>query len=158
MKIAKRTVYSFAILLALLVGSWYYGKEVYIGELTAGVMKIGEETLVVEVAGTHASRMKGLSGREDLKEDTGLLFAFEQSGYHEFWMKDMKFPIDIIWLDSNFRIVDIKKGAEPSSYPEVFRPKEEAQYAVETISGFADKHKVNIGDKAVFIDHSLEKK
>ena len=59
---------------------------------------IGEKDILVEVADTVAKRTKGLSGKETLPENEGLFFIFKEIGKHPFWMKDMRFPVDIIWI------------------------------------------------------------
>src|SRR3989338_5701660 len=60
--------------------------------------KIGDQAVRVTVADTPESRERGLSGRDGLASDEGMLFVFQNDGYHTFWMKDMLFSIDIIWL------------------------------------------------------------
>ena len=72
----------------------------------------GEE-IPVEVADTLKKRSLGLGKRASLKKGWGMLFVFEKRKLHRFWMKDMHFPLDIIWLD-NHRIVHIINNAKPS--------------------------------------------
>src|SRR3989344_9082121 len=62
--------------------------------------------LLVEVADSEVERAQGLSGRKVLAEQTGILFVFPTAEQHAFWMKDMNFALDIIWLDKNWKIVD----------------------------------------------------
>ena len=71
----------------------------------------GEE-IPVEVADTLKKRSLGLGKRTSLKKGWGMLFVFEKRKPHRFWMKDMQFPLDIIWLD-NHRIVHIIHNAKP---------------------------------------------
>lgn len=113
-------------------------------------VKIGEVVLKTDTAETREEREQGLSGRTELKEDESLLFIFDYSGIYSFWMKDMNFPIDMIWIGENGEIVYIKKNAEPSSYPEAFTPTGNAKYVLETVSGFADKNNIKVGDKVEF--------
>src|SRR3989344_4795926 len=89
--------------------------------------------------------------RQDLAENEGMLFIFAESRQHPFWMKDMKFPIDIIWLNENMSIVYIKKDARPESYPKIYSPDKDSKYVLEVVSGFAEKHALKIGDKIEFI-------
>jgi len=79
-------------------------------------------------------------------------------GKYSFWMKDMNFPIDIIWLapfrngdERDLRIIYIKKDAEPKSYPEAFTPKEEAMYVLEVFSSFSEKNNLKEGNKVEFL-------
>ncbi|OGG36778.1 hypothetical protein A2110_01050 [Candidatus Jorgensenbacteria bacterium GWA1_54_12] len=95
---------------------------------------------------TAAEKMRGLSGRAELPENHGMLFVYNRPGRYGFWMKDMRFPIDIIWLSKGFTIVDITPHISPDSFPKVFRPKEPAQYVLEVNADFAEKHHLSIGD------------
>ncbi|MBP6060784.1 MAG: DUF192 domain-containing protein [Candidatus Pacebacteria bacterium] len=111
---------------------------------------IGGETIKVELAETPAERAQGLSGRKNLAGDTGLLFIFEKPGHYPFWMKDMNFPIDIIWISRNNQIVFIEKTATRESYPKNFGGEVESSYVLEVVAGFADKHNLAIGDQVEF--------
>lgn len=102
--------------------------------------RLGGEVLVLEIADTDALRKQGLSGREGLKSNEGMFFVFPKDDAYGFWMKDMRFPIDIVWLDDGYRIVDMRERVQPESYPEVFRPNVSARYTVEFPSGFFAKH------------------
>lgn len=106
--------------------------------------------VVVRVVDDEAERTKGLSGSGPLDDDEGMLFVFPVEDRYGFWMKDMNYPIDIIWLDSQKRIVDIKAGAEPSTYPEVFSPGENARYVVELKAGMVGENRLRIGQYAQF--------
>lgn len=80
--------------------------------LKAKVIVKGFE-LNADVPVTGEQMSKGLSVKDQLKENEAMLFVFEQSARHSFWMKDMKFPIDIIWLDSDEKVVYIKENMQP---------------------------------------------
>lgn len=79
--------------------------------------------LRVTVLERQGERERGLSGRESLAPTEGMLFVFPESGYHAFWMKDMQFPIDIIWVAADGTIVDIAPVVRPETYPKTFEPK-----------------------------------
>lgn len=96
---------------------------------------VNNKTIAVEIADTPSERRLGLSGRESLKLNTGLLFIFDTPDYHSFWMKDMNFPIDIFWLDENYQIVDSWLDADPASFPKSVAPKTKAKYVLETNVG-----------------------
>ena len=100
----------------------------------------------IEVADTPEERVMGLSGRESLDENTGLLFIYGQPGIYGIWMKDMKFPIDVIWLDGNYLIADIAKDVQPDSFPKVFEPKVPAKYILEVNAGFTERNGIEVGD------------
>ncbi|HEU0085469.1 MAG TPA: DUF192 domain-containing protein [Candidatus Paceibacterota bacterium] len=114
-------------------------------------IKIGEKILLVDLKNTPSSRAQGLSGRESLSPDEGMLFVFETPGRYPFWMKDMNFSIDIIWLDENLNIVHIKEGATPLSYPATFVSETDGKYVLETVSGFSRKNNIEVGDKLEFL-------
>ncbi len=107
---------------------------------------VGETLLELEARTTTLQKMRGLSGRTELSENHGMLFVYNRPGRYGFWMKDMHFPIDIIWLSESFTIVDITPSISPDSFPKVFRPKEPAQYVLEVNAGFAERHRLSIGD------------
>jgi uncharacterized membrane protein (UPF0127 family) len=106
---------------------------------------IKNNKVFVTIANTDAEKEQGLSGRDGLKENEGLLFVFDKSDTYGFWMKDMKFSIDIIWIQ-NEKIVFIQKAVSPSSYPTVFVPTESANMVMELPSGFCDTHGILVGD------------
>ena len=66
-------------------------------------------------------------------------------------MKDMGFPIDVFWLDENFRVVWIKRDFLPESFPEVALPEVKARYVLEVASSVAEKAQIKIGDNLQFI-------
>lgn len=102
------------------------------------------------VASTSVDRSRGLSGRASLPPDTGMLFVFPSSGTHGFWMKDMLFSIDIIWVDEEKRVVSLLRDVSPETYPEVFLPKTPARYVLELDSGGADEWGIATGTQLVF--------
>ena len=115
-------------------------------------VSLGGTKISVELALTNEDKAKGLSGRETLAEDTGMLFVFDYPSIHPFWMKDMNFPIDMIWIDENGIIVYIEHGARPESFPELFGSNIESKYVLEVVAGFSKKHQLKTGDKVTFLD------
>lgn len=107
---------------------------------------IGSHVLKVKIADTNEERMQGLSGKENLEEDEGLLFIFTKPSKYGFWMKDMNFPIDIAWIDKNKIIIHIESDVATTTYPKVFYPNEDALYVLETRASFFEKNKIKIGD------------
>ncbi len=108
--------------------------------------ELGGEALLLVVADTDILRKQGLSGHRPLALNEGMLFVFPADDKHSFWMKDMLFPIDIFWLDNEYRIVDVKERATPESYPEVFTSSVPARYVLELSEGFFSSHKLKLGD------------
>lgn len=104
----------------------------------------------VEVASTGEEKNQGLSGRNCLDPDSGMLFTYDHSGDYCYWMKDMKFAIDMIWLDDEKRIVTIKDRVGPDTYPESFCPSRPAKYVVEVAAGKAAEYGWQIGTALSF--------
>ncbi len=107
--------------------------------------EFGGVSLKLEYATTEAEKGRGLSGRENIPGDYGMLFVFPKDDYYGFWMNDMLVSIDIFWLNSKGQVVSIEENVAPSSYPDVFYPTEPARYVLETIAGFAREHSIEIG-------------
>jgi uncharacterized membrane protein (UPF0127 family) len=72
-----------------------------------------KECYSFERSASEAARRQGLSGRESLCSECAMLFEFESAGRHGFWMRGMKFPLDIVWLDREGRTVHIERRLEP---------------------------------------------
>ena len=114
-------------------------------------VKIAGQEIKVEVASMPEERVRGLSGKRGLKEDEGMLFVFDRSGNYPFWMKDMNFPIDMVWIGENMKVIYIKENARPELYPEIYSPDKNAKYVLEVVSGFSQKNNLKVGDSVEFI-------
>jgi len=112
---------------------------------------IKDTCIQAEVVSAFAEREKGLMFRESLGDDKGMLFIFEEEGLYSFWMKNMRFPLDIIWLDLNKKIVDIKENVMPCSGScEILSPENKAKYVLEVNAGFTRRNKVKVGEVVRF--------
>lgn len=112
-----------------------------------GTVHIGGRDVRVTIADTDTSRERGLGGRTGLAFNEGMLFVFQSDSKHGFWMKDMLFPIDIVWISHRSEIVDIRKSVSPATYSAVFTPQAPARYILELSAGFTETHNVKIGDE-----------
>lgn len=109
--------------------------------------------LSAEIPVTGELMSKGLSVKNQLRENESMLFVYEEPLRHTFWMKDMKFPIDIIWLDSNGKIVHIEENLMPCPLVLIcpsYAPNADSQYVLETIAGFAQRHNISLGTTIKF--------
>ena len=110
---------------------------------------VGTTTIAVGVANTPTARAQGLSGRASLPDSSGMLFVFDMPGNYGFWMKDMQFPLDIIFADASGRIVSVYQNLSPQTYlanpPQVFYPAAPALYVLEVPAGFAAAHGISVG-------------
>lgn len=103
----------------------------------------------VEVADTVEKRSLGLGNRSGLENGWGMLFVFEKRKQHGFWMKNMQFPLDIIWLD-NHLIVHILRNVQPEKsgvIPPVMTPPVAGNFVLEIDSGRADELKLQVGQR-----------
>jgi len=101
--------------------------------------------VTMAIASTDEHRIRGLSGIEKMNENEGMLFLFDKPSKQGFWMNKMNFPIDIIWLDSNNKVVHIEKQLEPCKLflaCPVYNPEVDSLYVIELRSGFADDHSI----------------
>lgn len=98
------------------------------------------------IAKRSREKESGLSVFNRLEKNEAMIFVFESLGRHSIWMKNMKFPIDIIWLDQNGLIVDIAENVAVNTYPNSFTPKEDAMYVLEFNANTVKNLKIKIGD------------
>lgn len=111
---------------------------------------INDKQFSVEVPDSSEARMWGLSGRPCIGDDQAMLFVFEEAGVHCFWMKEMQFFIDIVWLDADKRIIYVKENADPASYPKHFCPPSPAKYVLEFSAGTAQRLGLASGQQLSF--------
>lgn len=110
-----------------------------------------EKCFNVEIAESDEERQKGLMFREELSEDSGMLFIFDSEGKYGFWMKNTPIHLDIIWINSDLEVVYIAEAVPCSEDPcEIYEPGEDALYVLEVNSGVMDEIGVEIGDRVKF--------
>lgn len=119
-------------------------------------LKINNASLNVELADTPEKRLLGLGGRKKLGKNNGMIFLYSAFGFYPFWMKDMNFALDIVWIDENYKIIDITKGIQPDTFPKTFVSQMPSQYILEVNDGWINKNNVNIGDSILFGDNILK--
>lgn len=110
---------------------------------------VSDQVYTAEIVGTDAARQQGLSGRSSLPGNHVMLFVFDDDARRCFWMKDMKFAIDIVWLDASKKVVAIEHAVQPDSYPAQFCH-DNARYVAEFAAGTAQKHGITLGAQAKF--------
>jgi uncharacterized membrane protein (UPF0127 family) len=117
-------------------------------------VKIGGNVIPVEVVTSKAAIDKGLSGREHLGASEGMLFMFDHTAKFRFWMRKMLFPLDIVWIGPDRRIVDITKAVPPlpDEAPALFySPSVPATYVLEVNKDFCDTHNIHLGEAVEFL-------
>lgn len=137
--IYKTLIFSLILLVFIFMETGSGGTaEIYIGETVVSALVVDRDS----------TRAQGLSGVESLQSGTGMLFVFEDIGVQKFWMKDMLFSIDIIWIDINMEIIHIENNVRPDTFPRSFGPKEPVvKFVLEVGEGFAESHQIKIGDE-----------
>jgi uncharacterized membrane protein (UPF0127 family) len=113
---------------------------------------IDGQALTLDLATSTAQREQGLGGRAGLDPMQGMLFVFAKDGTYSFWMKDMRFSIDIVWLDAAGRIVFAAEDVAPQSYPAIITPRTKARYVLEVSAGYMRAHGISVGDTVTFTE------
>lgn len=124
--------------------------------VTQTELKIGENIIKVEIADTPETRAKGLSGRESLATDSGMLFVFNESKIYQFWMKGMKIPLDIIFINGG-KVADLLKNVPPpnqnqkdSDLPKL-SPTTPIDMVLEVSSNYIDSYGIKVGDTVALV-------
>ncbi len=110
------------------------------------VIVLPSQCISLEHVDTPADRELGLSGRVDMPEGKGMLFVFDQPTKACMWMKDMQFPLDMVWLNQDEKIIKIQRAITPETYPESFCANN-SLYVIELNSGIADKAGLRVGQQ-----------
>lgn len=151
----SRSLVIFAVFLLLLVGAAYFvlGNNPGFSAFNGKTASVKGQTIKLEIADTDEERIRGLSGRASLADNAGMLFIFEKPDRYQFWMKDVRFSLDIIFIKEN-RIITIHRNISPiikegaSDVPNltIYGPSELADTVLEVRGGFSDKYGIKEGD------------
>jgi hypothetical protein len=106
---------------------------------------------LAELALTQKEQEKGLMFRKNLPSQKGMLFVFKREDIYPFWMKNTFIPLDIIWIDKNYKVVFIKYSAKPCQKEacSLIVPEKRAKYVLEIKAGLAKKFNIELDQKAV---------
>lgn len=113
-------------------------------------LRLGDGLYTARVARTEAERERGLGGTTGLAPDEAMLFVFDRDDTWGIWMKDMQYPIDVVWLSDQKQVVYSVSNMQPDSYPQVFRPKRSARYVVELPAGSIARKAIGAATVAQF--------
>ena len=116
---------------------------------------IKDLTIQAKIADEPKEHQIGLADLSSLPIGEGMLFVFDKSASYVFWMKNVEFAIDIIWIDENKKIVDIASNVPPEpdkGEKELtrYKPKSDAKYVLEINAGISALHNLQIGDQVAF--------
>ena len=137
---------------ALLVSAACGGGESNAPSITT--VRIGSATIHADLALTVAQKSVGLSGRDSLDRDAGLLFVYSAPQRATFWMKDMRFPLDFVWISGDKRVVKLTEDVTPSDPEEpdvpLYFSGREVGYVLEVNAGAASELGISVGDEVTF--------
>lgn len=125
-------------------------------------VSVGGAAFDVEIAFTREDRERGLSGRDGLATDAGMLFVFENGRASSFWMRDMRFALDFVWIGDGCEVIEIHADvpAPPAGTDagllQTYSSEAPARYNLEINAGEAAKRGVEVGDAVKFIGFSGE--
>ena len=118
-------------------------------EFPRGTVKIDGVVLEVQIADTDPRRARGLMFQEQLPLDEGMLLVFDDANKRSIWMLNMQFPLDVIWIDDNSKVVFIEKNVPPCktaletvTCPSYKGGSKDAKYVLEVTAGFVDAFKI----------------
>lgn len=131
----------------ILFGAWLVLSTMTSSSQQKVIFKTSE--VIVETPETPEEFALGLGNRDSLNEDTGMLFVYDNEDQRYFWMENMRFSIDIIWIDADEVVVDITSNLSPDTYPDRFTSSEPSQYVLEVNAGYAEENDIKVGDKVI---------
>ncbi|MDD5710827.1 MAG: DUF192 domain-containing protein [Candidatus Colwellbacteria bacterium] len=140
------------IILGILSGTFIVYKNFFWkSEYRKGMVAIGDNSFRVDIADDPLKRALGLSGRDALGPDEGMIFTFGSSLTRVFWMQDMRIPIDILWINGS-QVVGMEKGAlpepgVPSARLKRYHSPAPVQSVLEIAAGRASELGIQTGDK-----------
>jgi uncharacterized protein len=135
-------IFACIIFLLSIIGLWITSTV----QENVKTITIGNETFAIELADTESEREKGLSQRDSLGANKAMLFDFKQDDIWRIWMLNMRFPIDIAWLDTSGKIVYLKNNITPDTFPNAYYPDVPSRYVLEVNAGTFERLKVDVGD------------
>jgi len=153
MKMFIQTLLLIIIVLSLVYFIFYFAGHAFSPTtgFKNGSVCINENCFEVEVAATPKEREKGLMQRSFMDQDEGMFFVFDREGRYSFWMKNTLISLDIIWINSDNKIVFIEKNAQPCHGLTCLSiaPDQTAKYVLEINGGLSDKFGFKIGDETI---------
>lgn len=130
------------LIISIILSSWY----VLTHKETNNTINIGNNLYRVEYARTEAEQTKGLGMRDSIEADQVMQFIFDSPGGRCFWMKDMRFAIDIVFVDEDGRVVKVINNASPDSYPGLFCANS-VKNVIEMKAGQAKEAGLSVGNR-----------
>lgn len=145
----KKIYIYFCILLFIFIFSQLYTHTSYLKGYNKIKVAIGKQTYTLFIANNEIKRQKGLSNIKAMRDNEGMLFIFEKPDYYHFWMKDMQFPLDFIFINRN-QVVDMIENVSPKTYPNTLTSTEKADKIIELKAGKIEKLHLKKWSKIIF--------
>lgn len=111
---------------------------------------LGNGVFRIDIASNKSTREKGFSRKSEIAVDQALLMIFPSEDRWDIWMKDMNFPIDIVWLNKDKKVVYIVKNAPIDNPTRVYKPETPALYVLELPAGTTTNKSITINKTAIF--------
>lgn len=112
------------------------------------VLQTKTQTYGLEAVSSSEAMARGLGGRTSLASNGGMIFVYPNSAERCFWMKDMQFSLDILWVDTNRKVTHLEEGVSPKTYPRQYCA--EAKYVIELNAGEVRKNNLSVGSRLEF--------
>lgn len=141
-KFATRDIISIFVGLVFILGLIFAYK--YVANRNSDDLSVKGVTFKTEIVSTKEAMSQGLSGRDKINNNAAMVFDFGETAQHCMWMKDMKFAIDILWLDESDKIIAIERSVKPESFPDKFC--HNGKTVVELAAGTVDRLPLYTGD------------
>jgi uncharacterized protein len=147
----SRNLLTFAVILGIIIALAYYAFSNIQSRRNEKTADIHGHIIQLEVADTPQKQTTGLSQRSSLAQDRGMLFVFQKPDNYSFWMKDMRFPIDIIFLKGE-KVVSIYNDIQPQLHKEnaanltIYSPEVPSDRVIEINAGLAKKYGLKVND------------
>jgi uncharacterized membrane protein (UPF0127 family) len=148
-----RIVFGLIGLILLLIIAFFFTQSYFGFFTTKATATVKNHIFSIDVAKTPKEKEIGLSGKTSISTDYGMYFPFEKADYYAFWMKNMKFPIDIIFLKDNKIVTIFQNVPAPTSDTDklpLYQPDEPANAVLEITAGLSQKYSLSKGDTILF--------
>lgn len=156
MGINRNAIRLIVIILVVILGFFVLTRLAYTPAKPQGTetyLLINKSKINIEKAISNQEKTRGLSYRNSLSQDTGMLFVYETPQKYTFWMHEMRFPLDFIWIENN-SVADLHENiphpALTNNIPETVTPKVPVRYILEVNGGWIKKHNIHVGDPVIF--------
>ena len=147
LKLVLVVIVMLLVIVACLFALNYLGREDSTEHVDLKISTSGKELSVqAELAITSRDHELGLMYRDDLCENCAMFFVFDSNVTNGFWMKNCLIPLDVIFIDQDGRVVDIKEDFEPCEQDPcpIYVPQEPYRYVLEVNSGWCRKNDVDL--------------